>query len=252
MGMFDFLTGKKAKVNLTPDMPYQSQESLYYTSPMAAKEGFSLKELAKRRLQGQDLGFGDDFVSKNTNPIANQAEADFTNKTMPRISSEASKRGLGRSSLVTDQIGQAEAQKNRDVEQMMATFMRLNEAQKKTDMTEGINLASNLQNQQRSMLDNMSAASERQVGRNVAERDSRAESEAQAGGRLFQAGGTLLGGPLGGTITSALGMGNQNIFSGFDQNTSTDDLIKLLYGGQSGVQTPILGGQGHSLGGRLY
>src|SRR3990167_4647476 len=119
----DLFKGQK-KVNLTPDISMPTQESLYFTP--------QLRDFAKKRIAGEDLGFGSDYLDKTTNPAIANIDANFKNKTLPLISSEASKRGLARSSIVTDQIGQADQQRNRDVNSLVAQFYQLNELQRKT------------------------------------------------------------------------------------------------------------------------
>ena len=139
MGFFSSLFGKSKKQNLTPDISYPTQEQLYFT-PM-------LRKLAGQRIEGATtgrdvpgVGFGDDFVSKATNPIVTERMRRFREETVPTISSEASRRGLGRSTLTTRQIQRAERDTQSDIDQLLSKFYVLNEQQKKSDLTEGINL----------------------------------------------------------------------------------------------------------------
>lgn len=138
-GLLSFLGfGKKEKPNLTQN----------YQAPPGAMESpmwGSLSQLAKQRIAGEGTGFGDDFTSRMSSPGIAQIDANFNNRTMPKLSSEASKRGLARSSIVQDQIGQADQARNRDIASMVANFQYLNEQQKKTDQQSGINLGSQLQ-----------------------------------------------------------------------------------------------------------
>lgn len=151
-GLLGFLGfGKREKPNFMPDVMPPNQEDLFFTP--------KLRDLASRRISGQDLGFGNDFVDKAANPAIANLDASFKNRTLPRINSEASKRGIARSSIVTDQIGQAEQQNNREVNDLISKFFTLNEAQKKTDFTQGLNLATGLQDQQAGLLQNKADAS---------------------------------------------------------------------------------------------
>ena len=237
MGMFDFLTGRTKKTNLVPEIQQPIPGNQFFTGVDASRGNYNLRDLAKRRLQGQDLGLGDDFVDKMVSPAAASLEAGFQNKTLPRLSSEASKRGISRSSIITDQIGQAESEKNRDVSNLVAQFDYLNRMQKKTDMTEGINLAANLNREEVGMDSERAAASERQVTRNIAGDQYQDANKAAAGGRILQAAGAAVGGPIGGAIAGSFGGGNMG-------GLSTADLFTQLYSGQSGVQTQTLGGGG--------
>ncbi len=101
----------------------------------------NLKQAAEDRISGKVAGFGDDFVGKATNPAIANIDANFQNRTLPTISSEASKRGLGRSSIVQDQIGQADQQRNRDINSLISQFTVMNEQQKKKDFSEGVGIA---------------------------------------------------------------------------------------------------------------
>jgi len=224
--MFDFLTGKKKKVNLTPDIPYASQEQLFFTSPNASKEGYSLKDFAAKRIKGEGLGFGEDFLDRSTSAPIKSREARFRENELPAINSQLSARGLARSAgpnLATDVLARAEAGKERDINDLISQFYVLNERQKKSDQSEGLRLAESLQGEQRGMLDNMAAASERLVGRNIAERDSRATSQAAAGQNILSSIGGFVGAGGLGNIGTALQnipvMGNS--VSGFLNNANS-------------------------------
>lgn len=160
-GLLGFLGfGKKDKPNLAPSSIPPSLDNLDQTT--------NLRDLVKRRMvNGQDLGYGDDFVSKTTNPAIAKIDSDFQNKTLPRISSEASKRGIARSSITTDQIGKAEADKNLNTDNMVAEFYKLNEMQKKADFGQALGVSENLQNQDASLQTARADAAANQVGRNV-------------------------------------------------------------------------------------
>ena len=179
MGLLDFLGfGKRHKPNLTPSFGYPEQKNLFFQSDDAKQGGYSLRELAKSRIKaGQTgeitpgIGYGSDFVSRTANPAIAKLDARFRESTVPRISSEASKRGLGRSTLVTNEIGRASQEVDRDVADLVSKFYQLNKMQEKTDINQGISLGQDLDTQERSMLSDQAAASERQVGRNIVQDD---------------------------------------------------------------------------------
>ncbi len=174
-GLLGFLGfDKRSKPNLNPDFQYPEQTQLSFANEDAKQGGYSLKELAKARIRaGQTgimtpgIGFGPDFTSRMANPAIAKLDASFNESTVPRISSEASKRGIGRSNLVVNEIGRAEAEKNRDVADLMSKFEYLNKQQEKSDISEGIGLGERLDNQEADMLTNKAQASERLVDRTV-------------------------------------------------------------------------------------
>lgn len=161
MSFWGNLFGSNKKVNSTiPETVYPKQENLYMTP--------SLRQLAKQRVQagttGEEtpgVGYGADFLDKATSPAIKQIDYDMQTRTMPRINSELSKRGVSRSAgagLSTDIIGQAQRQSNLDIENLISKFQVLNEEQKKQDITEGIGLGQNLNNQEAGMLTNQANA----------------------------------------------------------------------------------------------
>lgn len=143
-GILGFLGfGKKEKPNLTQN----------YQAPPAASSAplyNELRNLASRRIQGQDLGFGEDFVDKSTNAQAKRMRQDYQDYTSPMLDSELSKRGVSRSAgpgLATDIKTRAIQTNQSDIDQLMERFFTLNEAQKKSDQTEGIKVGDQLNTQ---------------------------------------------------------------------------------------------------------
>src|SRR5260221_465942 len=133
-----FFSGKK-KPNLTPDitplMPGQINPTQYN----------NLSEFANKRIKagitGEEtpgVGFGSDFISKTTNPVADAYRKNFQQFTAPATASAYSARGLGKSSLAANEIGRQEGDVESNVNQLMAQFYQLNEAQKKSDITQGV------------------------------------------------------------------------------------------------------------------
>ena len=205
MALFGFL-GKKAKPNLTPDVKYPNQEDLYATP--------KLRDLFSKRMNGEGLGFGDDFVSKTTNPVIAQREARFKEQDMPFLSSQLSARGVGRSGgagLATDVVNKASLQKSRDIDEIFAQMYKLNEAQKKSDTSEAINLGSNMNAQQKGMLDNQAAASERLANATASQQINREQYDdkgyAQGLGLLMSLGSGMMGASGSGIGTPMAGGG---------------------------------------------
>ena len=193
------------KVNLTPDIRRPTQDELEFTP--------QLRQFAKSRIAGENLGFGDGFVDKATSAPIKSREARFRDYEMPQISSQLSSRGLARSAgpnLATDVISRATSQKERDINDLVSQFFVLNEGQKKTDQSQALNLAQNMNVQQAGMKENEAAASERLVNATAADARARETRDTGLAGNILQAGAQLVAGPSG----MALGGGVTNLLNG--------------------------------------
>lgn len=150
-GLFGFLGfGKRSKPNLTQAfrMPPSASDAPLYGD---------LRQLASQRIKagttGEEIpgvGFGPDFVNKSTNSQAQRMRQDFRDYTDPYLDSELSKRGVARSAgggLATDIKTRAYQANTSDIDQMIERFYTLNEQQKKQDITQGIGVGENLNNQ---------------------------------------------------------------------------------------------------------
>lgn len=207
---------RKKKPNLTPDTSFANQQDLFHTG--------QLRDLTKRRLGGQDLGFGEDFLSKSSSaPIASR-EARFNEQEMPFLNSQLSSRGLSRSAgpnLATDVLGRASQNKERDINNIVSELFMMNEAQKKADFGQALQQANTMQGQEQQMLSEKASASERLANATAAQQNKfQDQDRAQAGGML-QAAGLAASGPLGmglDSILNGLGVGkmfnNNSLISG--------------------------------------
>lgn len=233
MSVLSSLFGKKKKPNLTPDVPRLQQSQLYFTG---GNPGTDLRDLLSKRLfRGEGLGFGEDFVSRTTNPAIQASENYFKEKTLPGINSQLSARGLARSAgpnLATDVLGKAHRDQNNYVDQMVAEFYKLNEMQKKSDFSESLGAAQNLGQQEERMAENRAAASERLANATAAQQNAFRQEDRQLAGLGLQAGANLLSPGLGG-IFSKLGMqtpsalyqgGNQSALNTFGVSGVTGSL----------------------------
>lgn len=88
------------------------------------------KQTLDQVIKAQMQGFGPSFVSKATSPLATQLRSSLQEETIPAISEAASARGLGRSTAVVRDIGKAEAQTGRDINQVLANAIVENERAK--------------------------------------------------------------------------------------------------------------------------
>lgn len=174
------------KVNNTPDvtplMPSQINPEMYGT----------LSKKAKDYTNGVGTGFGDSYVSSVTNPIIQASQRRFQNETVPFISSQASARGLGRSSIATDQLNKAGQEQQSQVDQLMAQFYNLNQTQKKSDERFGVGLGSDILSKDTSAQHDVAAASERLAERTAADTRQR-ESQDNAKVQQFGQSAVALG-----------------------------------------------------------
>ena len=214
MAVLGFL-GKKAKPNLSPSIEYPQQNQLYFTSPTASQGGYNLRDIFAKRLKGEGLGFGAEFVDKTANPVIAQREASFRNKTVPFLSNQLSARGVSRSGgsgLATGILGEAELSKNRDVDEIFSKMYQLNKMQEKTDFGQALGEANYLQGQEADMLGQRAAANERLTDKTAADAYKRMEYQDKGTGQLLGLGmaaaAPFTGGASLGGGSSLLGGGN--------------------------------------------
>lgn len=178
---------KTKKVNLTPDISYPTQEQLYYTP--------KLREITDRRLSGQDLGFGEDFLSKTANPVIAQREARFKNEDVPFLNSQLSARGVGRSAgkgLATDILGKASSEKTRDIDEIMSKFYLLDQQQRKADFGQALDVSRYMQDQQLGIKNNQASASERLANATAADARARESRDTELAGKAVATGASFL------------------------------------------------------------
>jgi len=96
--------------------------------------------------QGQNIGFGEDYVNRSTSPAVAQLRADLPNQIRD-IQGYYSGMGLGRSTPAAQQQGEFRAQHARDINQLLADAYMQNELQKKTDIGRYENLANTVAGQ---------------------------------------------------------------------------------------------------------
>lgn len=103
-----------------------------------------LFKFSEGRMRGEGLGFGPGYLDKTVNPAATGRMTRLREQTIPTISNQASARGLGRSSIVQDQIGKADRDAQQDVDELMAKFFHLEQVQQKADLSEGVGVQQDL------------------------------------------------------------------------------------------------------------
>ena len=92
----------------------------------------------EERLAGKNVGYSQSVLDSSTAPFATARRAAVADYEAPAITGAASARGLGRSSLVTSQIGKAQQQASQDIEQRMADIALRNEAQKRQEINQAL------------------------------------------------------------------------------------------------------------------
>lgn len=211
------LFGKKGKANLTPDVDHLQQSQLALTP--------QLRDVFKRRVtEGQDLGFGPDYLDKATNPAIKASQQRFQQETVPFLSNQLSARGVARSAgggLATDVLGKAAQQQQSEVDQLVSQFYHLNELQKKQDFGQALDLGSNLNQQEERMAEARAMASERLSGRTQEQANTNAAIDRQTGNQILQAAGGAVSGGLLGTMAPLFG--------------SIPGFGKMLQGGMQGL-----------------
>ena len=100
--------------------------------------GKALNERILAGLKGEgvgpsQIGFDPSFVSKTTSPVVAQREARFRRTERPQAEASFGARGLSRSTIAGKEIGEITGQKERDIDQLIASAFLQNEQQKKID-----------------------------------------------------------------------------------------------------------------------
>ena len=140
MAILDFLFGDR-------EVEYPQQKfSMPSVGKLRQESGtLRLPELAEQRIRagitGEDtpgVGFGQDFLSKSTNPVVKDRLRRLTEQTIPKISSDYSARGIGRSNLASNAVQRADRDTQNEIDQLISKFYVLDQAQRKTDISEGI------------------------------------------------------------------------------------------------------------------
>ncbi len=159
-----------------------------------------LDERIQRILGQGGRGFGEDFASL-ANPTIRARQTRFREETAPRIASEFSKRGLGRSTQAAGAIGRSERDLQQDIDQLRASFQLLNQQQKASSFESAFGaekgLLGSLQQQQQARAGAQVSAplSQAAIDQSAAQQGFLGQAAGAQGGRGI---GTLLSQLLGG------------------------------------------------------
>ncbi|MEN6414372.1 MAG: hypothetical protein ABFC84_16665 [Veillonellales bacterium] len=91
--------------------------------------------------QGAGIGFPTDYIDKATSPFIAERNAGWDLREKPALEASYGARGLSRSTIAARDIGQAYAQKERDINSIMADAYLKNLLQTKSDTARYENLA---------------------------------------------------------------------------------------------------------------
>lgn len=204
MGLLDFFGfGKKRKTDLGPPPEGRrspAQTELFFTKP--------LRELGTESIAGlrspldsaalDRFGLGADLANKLTSPVAAQSKLRFQTETAPGISSAASARGLGRSSIPVRQIAQADVERGAGLDVLLSQLELLNRQAARGQQQFGTNIAGGLQTQQARLKEARAREEERGMMRTTGVAEQRNAEDLARQNQFLQATGGALGVPISG------------------------------------------------------
>jgi len=216
MGLFDGLFGKKqkSKEDYGGVRPYGSLEDTPYGKTYST-------ELANR-LKGIGVGFAPEYVSATTSPYAQSMRSQFANYTTPQIESAASARGMGRSSLVPQQLRLGSQEVGEKIGELVAQKYGESEAQKRAEINDALAKMGAMNESEAGVRQSAANWETNLRAQHQAESRLRAAEEDAFRNQLIAGGSTLLGGGLG-----LLSGGVKGAMRGMGYSTSQDDLDDL-------------------------
>ena len=140
MGFLDSLFGKKKK----SQEDVGGKPPLLWELPSYEPTASALKS----RAAGIGVGYRPEILSGTESAYAKQRRGALEGYEIPAITSGASARGLGRSSVVTSQIGRAEQEAGRDIEERVAQMRLADEQQRRTEIQNALGGLQNLLGQE--------------------------------------------------------------------------------------------------------
>ena len=128
------LDKKRAEGQKAVALKAEALEKFSLPGILETTEGKDLAAKLKSRSEGVGVGYSPEILNADTAATAAQTRAGLKEQTIPAISSAASARGLGRSTIPVSQIGQASQAAERDIESRVAQLRVASEAQKSADI----------------------------------------------------------------------------------------------------------------------
>ncbi|HEC64917.1 MAG TPA: hypothetical protein ENI23_06480 [bacterium] len=105
-----------------------------FTTISETPEGQRIRGTLESRIAGQDVGFRPEAISAATGAFAKQRRAGLSQFEIPAITSAASARGVGRSTITSGQIGRATQTAEQDIESRVAQLGLASEQQRSFDI----------------------------------------------------------------------------------------------------------------------
>jgi hypothetical protein len=129
MGLFGL--GKKKQ---------KSQEDFGHTAmlPWEIPGGQNYLDTIQSRMKGEGVGYRPEILSGVTSQWGKTRRGQLLNNEIPAINTAASARGLGRSSVVTSQIGRAEQESAQDIANKAAEMELMNEQQRRQEINDAV------------------------------------------------------------------------------------------------------------------
>ena len=210
-----------------------------YEDPSIQLAKKNLEDILSRRgyFNESEMGYTPETISATTAPYATARRANLANYELPLISSQASARGLGRSTIPVNRAALSGQEAERDINERLAQMISESEQvranQKNVNAQAYQNAISGI-----SSLGTQQVNAENQARINAAEalNTNRAAGNArgqQLGALIATGVGAAVGGPVGAGIGSSLFSAGSNISSKYSSQDILDtaNYAKSIYGG---------------------
>jgi hypothetical protein len=118
----------------------KSQEDFGHTAmlPWEIPGGQNYLDTIQSRMKGEGVGYRPEILSGVTSQWGKTRRGQLLNNELPAINTAASARGLGRSSVVTSQIGRAEQESAQDIANKAAEMELMNEQQRRQEINDAV------------------------------------------------------------------------------------------------------------------
>lgn len=219
----DLFSGGKKNKQVAADVYFPSQDPSY--------------QLVKKNLEDiiaqRGLGYTPSVINSTTAPYATTRRENLKNYEVPLISSQASARGLGRSTIPVNRIALSSQEAERDIEQRLAEMIKESEQLKAQQYQNALSGMGELAGQE------ITAQNQARANAAQAQNLNRATAQQTTSDWLnkgLSLGATVLGGAFGGPAGAMLGSSLFNNTASFSRYSPTDwndtvNYAKSIYGG---------------------
>jgi len=150
------------------------------------------------RMYGRNVGFGDDYASKYSNPIIQNMRSQFTDYQLPELKSELSATGRRRGSGGFDQIRRAYNEQGLQEGDVYSRLQQRNEDQMRNEINDAMGRVGDFAKNEAGLFNNYVNFENANNNRQVAEATARRQAEAAGYQNLLFAGSDLMGSLYGG------------------------------------------------------